>query len=82
MGAQRQRACVLGANGFISFAHNRRAARLGDLHERSSFRSPRRTRRGREPVDVEAGLEAGAHIFDAVGERVGELEILSRRLRM
>ena len=34
--------------------------------------------RGANWSTVEPGLDAGAHIFDAVGERIGELEILRR----
>ena len=34
--------------------------------------------RGAKRSIVEPGLDAGAHIFDAVGERVGELEVLRR----
>ena len=35
-------------------------------------------RRGANWSMVEPGVEAGAHVFDAVGERVGELEVLRR----
>jgi hypothetical protein len=34
--------------------------------------------RGREHVDVSPDGLAGAHVFDAVGERVRELEVLRR----
>ena len=60
----------------MSFAQSRRAgAHLGDLHEEVHADGPEERQARREGVDVEAGRDAGADIFDAVGERVGELEV-------
>ncbi len=55
-----------------------RGAQLGDLHEEVHAHGPEEGEPRREGVDIEAGLEPGAHIFDAVGERVGELEVGGR----
>ena len=55
-----------------------RGAQLGHLHEEVHADRPEERQARREAVDVEAGLDAGADIFDAVGERVGELEVLRR----
>ena len=55
-----------------------RGAHLGDLHEEIHADRPEEGEARRERIDVEAGGDAGAHIFDAVGERVGELEVGGR----
>ena len=52
-----------------------RGAHLGDLHEEVHADRPEERQPRRERVDVEAGRDAGAHVFDAVGQRVGELEV-------
>ena len=79
MRAQRQRARVLR----IELLHQlrpeqARGAQLRHLHEEVHADRPEERQARREAVDVEAGLDAGAHVFDAVGERVGELEVLRR----
>ena len=79
MRAQRQRARVLR----IELLHQlgpeeARGAHLRHLHEEVHADAPEERQARREVVDVEAGLDAGAHVFDAVGERVGELEVLRR----
>ena len=55
-----------------------RGAQLGDLHEVVHADRPEERHARRELIDGQAGLDAGADIFDAVGQRIGELEILRR----
>ena len=55
-----------------------RRAQLGDLHEEVHADRPEERQARRELVDAHAGGDAGAEIFDAVGERVGEFEVLRR----
>ena len=52
-----------------------RGAQLRDLHEEIHADGEEEGETRREGVDVEAGRDAGAHIFDAVGERVAQFEI-------
>ena len=80
MGAQRQRALVLRRRtACISFAQSSaRGAQLRHFHEEVHADGPEEGEPRREAVDVEPGRDAGAHIFDAVGERVGEFEIGGR----
>ena len=79
MGAQRQRARVLGVELLDELRpQETRGAQLGDFHEEVHADRPEERQPRRELVDVETRLDAGAHVLDAVGERVGELEILRR----
>src|SRR5206468_570031 len=55
-----------------------RGAHLGDFHEKIHADRPEERQPRREAVDVEAGGETRAQIFDAVGQRIGELEVLRR----
>ena len=55
-----------------------RGAELGDLHEKIHAHRPEERQPRREGVDAHSGADAGAQIFDAVGERIGEFEILRR----
>ncbi len=75
--AQRQRAAVLGVELLVmSFAHEQAGgAHLGDLHEEVHADRPEERQARRERVDVEPGLDAGARVLDAVGQRVAELEV-------
>ena len=79
MRAQRQRARVLRIELLQQLGPQQpRGAHLGDLHEEVHADRPEERQPRREAVDVEAGGEAGAEIFDAVGQRIGELEVLRR----
>ena len=53
-------------------------AHLGDLHEEVHADRPEERQPRRELVDVEPGVEAGPEVLDAVGQRVGELEVGGR----
>ena len=55
-----------------------RGAHLGDFHEEVHADRPEERQPRRKAVDVEAGRQPGAQIFDAVGQRIGELEVLRR----
>ena len=55
-----------------------RGAKLRHLHEEVHADRPEERQPRRKPVDIESGFDAGADIFDAVGERVGELQVLRR----
>ena len=55
-----------------------RGAHLGDFHEEVHADRPEERQPRREAVDVEAGRKPGAQIFDAVGQRIGEFEVLRR----
>ena len=68
-----------GSNGLHQLRPQQaRRAQLRHLHEEVHADAQEERQPRREAVDVEAGGEPGAHIFDAVGERVGELEIGGR----
>ena len=68
-----------GSNCFISFAHSRRAARsFATSMKKFMPIAQKNESRGANWSIGEPGLDAGAHIFDAVGERIGELEVLRR----
>ena len=77
--------CVRSASDFASFGLNSSSmqlrpqqaggAHLGDLHEVVHADRPEEGEPRRERVDVEADADAGAHVLDAVGQRVGELEV-------
>ena len=55
-----------------------RGAQLRHLHEEVHADRPEEGQARRELVDGEPGGEAGADVLDAVGERVGELQVLRR----
>ena len=55
-----------------------RGAHLRHFHEEIHADRPEERQPRREAVDVETGGKAGAEIFDAVGQRIGELEVLRR----
>jgi len=55
-----------------------RGAHLGDFHEEVHADRPEERQPRREAVDVETRCDTRAEIFDAVGQRIGEFEILSR----
>ena len=79
MRAQRQRARILR----VELLHQLRPeqacrAQLGDLHEKIHADRPEERQARREAVDIEAGFDAGTDIFDAIGERISEFEILRR----
>ena len=76
MGAQRQRAGVARIELLHQLRPERaRGAQLRHLHEEVHADAEEKRKPRREAVDVERSGEPRAHIFDAVGERVGELEI-------
>ena len=79
MRAQRERARVLRALLLHQLRPEQaRGAQLRDLHEEVHADRPEEREPRRKTVDVEPGLLPGADVFDAVGERVGELEVLRR----
>jgi len=53
-------------------------AHLGDFHEEVHADRPEERQPRREAVDVEARGKSRAQIFDAISQRIGELEILRR----
>jgi hypothetical protein len=55
-----------------------RRAHLGDFHEEVHADRPEERQPRCKAVNIESGREPGAEIFDAVGQRVGELEVLGR----
>ena len=66
-------------NCFISFAQIRRAARsLATSMKKFMPIAQKNERRGAKRSMSSPAFMPGAHIFDAVGERVGELEVLRR----
>ena len=52
-----------------------RGAHLGDLHEVVHADAPEKGDARREAVDIQARADAGAQVFQAVGQRVGEFQI-------
>ena len=77
MRAERQRTLVLRREALLHQLRPQEACRaqLGDLHEEVHADAEEERDARREGVDREAGVDGGADIFEAVGERVGELEI-------
>ena len=68
-----------GSNGFISFAHSMRAARCFATSMKKFMPAfQKNDSRGAKRSMSSPAVEPGAHIFDAVGERIGELEIAGR----
>ena len=55
-----------------------RSAQLGDLHEEVHADGEEEAQTGRERIDVEARCDGRAHVLDAVGECVRQLEIERR----
>ena len=55
-----------------------RRAHLGDLHEVVHADAPEEAEARREGVDIEARLDAGADVFQAVGQRVAEFDVGGR----
>ena len=79
MGAQRQRARIGGVERLHQLRPQQpRGAQFGDLHEIVHADRPEERQPRREAVDGEPGAEARAHIFDAVGKRIGEFQVLRR----
>ena len=78
--AQRQRLGVLGRELALDELRPQQAggAHLGDLHEVVHADRPEERQPRRERIDVEAGRHARAHVLDAVGQRVGELQVRRR----
>ena len=81
MRAQRQRAGV----ARIEFFHqlrpqHPRGAKLRDLHEKIHADAEEERKPRGEAIDVEGRGKPGSHILDAVGERIGKLEV-GRRAR-
>ena len=48
---------------------------LGDLHEQVFTLRPEEGETGSEGVDIDAGLDAGAQVFETVGQGVGQLQV-------
>ena len=79
MGAQAQRARVLRVELRQQLGPQQpRRAHLGDFHEEVHADRPEERQPRRKAIDVETGSKPGAQIFDAVGQRIGELEVLRR----
>ena len=80
MGAERERARILRLEllGHQLGPEQPAGAHLGDLHEEVHADRPEEGEPRRERVDVHAGFDAGAHIFNAVGKRIAELEVRGR----
>ena len=79
MRAQRERARIVRRELLHQLRPEQaRGPHLGDFHEEVHADRPEERQPRREFVDRDAGGHAGAHIFDAVGERIGEFEILRR----
>ena len=77
--AQRQRARVFRVERLQQLGPEQpRRAHLGDFHEEVHADRPEERQPRRKAVDVEAGGESGAQIFNAVGQRIGEFEVLRR----
>ena len=76
MRPQRQRFRILGTEPGNEFTPQQTAgAQLGDLHEEIHSDAPEERQPGRELVDVQARIQAGLQVIDAVGQRIGQLEI-------
>ena len=77
--AQRQRARIFRVERLQQLGPEQpRRAHLGDFHEEVHADRPEERQPRREAVDIEAGGKPGAQIFDAVGQRIGEFEVLRR----
>ena len=70
---------LAGSNCSTSFAHSRRAARsLATSMKKFIPIAQKNDRRGAKASMAEPGVEPGADVLDAVGERVAELEVGGR----
>ncbi len=79
MRAQRQRTRVLRIERLQQLGPQQPGrAHLGDFHEEVHADRPEERQPWCEAIDIEPGGQSGAEIFDAIGERVGEFEILRR----
>ncbi len=79
MGAQRQRARVFRMELRQELGPQEpRGAHLGDFHEKIHADRPEERQPRCEAIDIEACGQAGAQIFDAIGQRIGEFEVLRR----
>ena len=80
MRAQRQRALSdFGLNPLTSFAQSSRAARiLATSMKKFMPMAQKNDRRGANVSTSSPSRDARAQIFDAIGERIGEFEILRR----
>ena len=77
--AQRQRLVALRIELLDQLGpHQARRPQLGHLHEEVHADGPEEAEARREPVDRHARREPGADVLDAVGKRVGHLEVGSR----
>ena len=79
MGAQRQRADIFR----LKLRHqlrpqDARGAKLRHFHEKVHADAEEKRQPRREAVDVEGGGPPGAHVFDAVSERIGEFKVRGR----
>ena len=76
MGAQRQRARIVRREWLHQLRpKHARGAQLRHFHEKVHADAEEERQPRREAVDVKVGGKSGAHIFDAVGKRIGELEV-------
>ena len=74
--AQRQRLQVLGLNCLTSLAQSTRAARILAISMKWFMPiAQKKEMRGAKSSTRKAGLNAGAQVFDAVGERIGQLDV-------
>ena len=55
-----------------------RRPQLGDLHEEVHADRPEERQPRRERVDVQPGVDAGPQVLHAVGEGVGQLQVVGR----
>ncbi|OIQ69229.1 hypothetical protein GALL_491730 [mine drainage metagenome] len=80
VGAKREGAAVLGVELLLHELGPEQAAGalLSDLHEGVHPGVPEEGQAGRELVDGHAGGDAGADIFDPVGQGVGQLQVKRR----
>ena len=76
MRAQRHGLGILGMKSLDDFGpQHARGAQLGDLHEVVHADAPEEAQARREGVDIQAGRDARADVFDAVGQGVAQLDI-------
>ena len=76
MRAQRQGFHVFGSKLLDQLGpEHARGAHLGDFHEVVHANRPEEGNARRKVIDREAGLDAGAQVFDPVGERIGQLNV-------
>ena len=79
MRAQRHRLRILRVEALNDLRpQNARRAHLGNLHEVVHADAPEKAQPRREGIDIQARLNAGANVFQAVRQRVAEFEIGAR----